>query len=220
VERYHKPLRRAYTIIKEETNSTDKNLILQMAVKAINDTAGPDGIIPTLLVFGAYPRMAKLDPPAPTIATRARAIQKAMTEVSKLRLNKQVTTALRTRNGPATDSHNIPIGSNVFVWRMHRKQWEGPFRLLSLERENAKVQLPSGPTTFRSSSIKPYTDEQDEQNSPHPQPEESSSESNQMNLVESRPQRNRRLPARYRENEINDNHINIQNTIPGSHPAA
>ncbi|KAI0991789.1 hypothetical protein K3495_g16398, partial [Podosphaera aphanis] len=29
-----------------------------------------------------------------------------------------------------------------------------------------------------------------------------------------------RLPARYRENEINDNHINIQNTIPGSHPAA
>jgi len=26
-----------------------------MAVKAVNDTAGPDGLVPTLLVYGAYP---------------------------------------------------------------------------------------------------------------------------------------------------------------------
>ena len=38
-----------------------------MAVKAVNDTAGPDGLVPTLLVYGAYPRMSKLDPPAPSI---------------------------------------------------------------------------------------------------------------------------------------------------------
>ncbi|KAM4064075.1 hypothetical protein HRG_012589 [Hirsutella rhossiliensis] len=37
--------------------------ILQMAIKAINDTAGPNGIVPTLLVFGAYPRMALDSPP-------------------------------------------------------------------------------------------------------------------------------------------------------------
>ena len=74
VERYHKPLRRAYPIIKEETNSADKKLLLQMVVKAINDTAGPDGIVPTLLVFSAFPRMTKLDLPAPNIATRAKAI--------------------------------------------------------------------------------------------------------------------------------------------------
>ncbi|KAI0990859.1 hypothetical protein K3495_g17328, partial [Podosphaera aphanis] len=59
VERYHKPLRRAYEIIKEEisTNNTEeqKSFILQMAVKAVNDTAGYDGIVPTLLVFGAFP---------------------------------------------------------------------------------------------------------------------------------------------------------------------
>jgi hypothetical protein len=34
-----------------------------MAVKAINDTADPDGLVPTLLVFGAYPRMTEFDPP-------------------------------------------------------------------------------------------------------------------------------------------------------------
>ncbi|KAI2634264.1 hypothetical protein GGS26DRAFT_553076 [Hypomontagnella submonticulosa] len=30
-----------------------------MAVKAVNDTAGPDGLVPTLLVFGAYPRLVE-----------------------------------------------------------------------------------------------------------------------------------------------------------------
>jgi hypothetical protein len=38
-----------------------------MAFKAINDTAGPDGLVPTLLVFGAYPRMAELDALSPLV---------------------------------------------------------------------------------------------------------------------------------------------------------
>ena len=38
-----------------------------MAVKAVNDTTGPNGLVPTLLVYGAYPRISKLDPPAPSV---------------------------------------------------------------------------------------------------------------------------------------------------------
>jgi len=45
-----------------------------MAVKAINNTAGPDRLIPTLLVYGAYLRISKLDPPAPSIIEQAAAI--------------------------------------------------------------------------------------------------------------------------------------------------
>jgi hypothetical protein len=56
-----------------------------MAVKAINNTAGPDGLVPTLLVYGAYPRISKLDPPAPSVIDRAAAIRKAMAEIVKLR---------------------------------------------------------------------------------------------------------------------------------------
>ena len=64
VERYHGPLRRAYEILSNElpSLSTNKEVILQMAVKAVNDSAGPDGIVPRLLVFGAYPRMTKDSP--------------------------------------------------------------------------------------------------------------------------------------------------------------
>jgi hypothetical protein len=36
-------------------------MILQMVVKAVNDIAGPDGIMPMLLIFGVYPRITELD---------------------------------------------------------------------------------------------------------------------------------------------------------------
>jgi hypothetical protein len=42
-----------------------------MAVKAINDTAGPDIIVPTLLVFGAYPQITDMDPPSLSIIQQA-----------------------------------------------------------------------------------------------------------------------------------------------------
>ena len=55
-----------------------------MAVKAVNNTAGLDGLVPTLLVYRAYLRIGNLDPPALFIMERAAAIQKAMVEIVKL----------------------------------------------------------------------------------------------------------------------------------------
>ena len=34
-----------------------------MAVKAVNNTAGLNGLVPTFLVYGAYLKIGKLDPP-------------------------------------------------------------------------------------------------------------------------------------------------------------
>ena len=45
-----------------------------MAVKAINDTAGPNGLVPTLLVYRAYLRISKLDPPTPSAKVCAQAL--------------------------------------------------------------------------------------------------------------------------------------------------
>ena len=55
-----------------------------MSVKAVNDTAGPDGLVPTLLVYGAYPRINNLDPFAPSITEQTAAIWKAMAKIVKL----------------------------------------------------------------------------------------------------------------------------------------
>src|SRR5216117_3032892 len=61
VERAHLVLQRAYKIITEELQGqgTTKEINLQIAVKAVNNTAGPDSLVPTLLVFGVYPQMSK-----------------------------------------------------------------------------------------------------------------------------------------------------------------
>ena len=55
-----------------------------MAVKAVNDLVGPNSIIPTLLVFGAYPRLTKIDPLSPSITKRVEAIRAATKEVRRI----------------------------------------------------------------------------------------------------------------------------------------
>ena len=57
---------------------------MAVLIKAVNDTAGPDGLVPTLLAYGAYPRISNLDPPTPSITNQAAAIRKAMAEMIKL----------------------------------------------------------------------------------------------------------------------------------------
>ena len=54
VEQYYIPLRRVYKIISLKLKGVSKELTLQMAVKAVNDSAGLDGLVFILLVFGAY----------------------------------------------------------------------------------------------------------------------------------------------------------------------
>ena len=73
-----------------------------MAVKAINDSARPNGIVPTLLVFGAYPRLTKIDPLSPSITKRTKAIHTATKEVCYFYTKKQVKDALAIRNSPNT----------------------------------------------------------------------------------------------------------------------
>ena len=55
-----------------------------MAVKAVNNTASPNRLVPTLLVYRAYLRISKLDPPAPSVMERAAVIRKAIAKIVKL----------------------------------------------------------------------------------------------------------------------------------------
>ena len=57
-----------------------------MAFKAINDSIGLNGFIPTLLVFRAYLYIVKSDAPNPIVVKWAAALKKAMEEVKKLKV--------------------------------------------------------------------------------------------------------------------------------------
>jgi hypothetical protein len=85
-----------------------------MTVKTVNDSAGPDGIVPTLLVFRAYPSITRDSLPSPFITKRAEAIYKAIKEVRRLYAERQVNDALAIRNRPNTEPVlTLPLQSDV-----------------------------------------------------------------------------------------------------------
>jgi hypothetical protein len=87
-----------------------------MAVKAVNNTAGPNRLVPTLLVYGAYLRISNLGPPALSIIERAAIIQKAIAEIAKLRAKQTVNNALYYHNGPNTTLvYDLPLNSKVLI---------------------------------------------------------------------------------------------------------
>lgn len=187
VERGHTQIRRAYEILSEELagQGYSKEMLLQMSIKVVNDTAGPDGIVPTLLVFGVYPRMTDMDAPHPSVQKRALAIMKATKEVRRLTAVRQVADALAMRNGPSTlATLNLPLGSEVRVWRekgMDNKQakpgWDGPRILLAIEGETCTVQMPHGPVKFRSTVVKPFRTKPE----PEQEPPEEDDEAERVN---------------------------------------
>ncbi|KAI0996915.1 hypothetical protein K3495_g11268 [Podosphaera aphanis] len=177
VERYHAPLRRAYEIIRDEINNVPKDVMLQMAVKAVNDMA------------------AASDPPHPTISQRAMAIKAAMKEVRRCHESRRVADALRTRNGPEVSStHNLPLGSEVMAWR-EKEKWTGPHKFLGMTGESCKIEMPYGPASFRSIVVKPYFSENQE----HSQNNNNNKENNENNGNTDPPEsQTRRYPIRVR----------------------
>ena len=79
-----------------------------------------------------------------------------MAEIVKLQAKQTVNNALHHCNRPnTTPVHDLLLNSKVLVWR-ESGNWNGPYRLLAVENEMCCVQLPSGPTSFKSMSVKPY----------------------------------------------------------------
>ena len=85
VKCYYGPLHYIYYIIIAELPDINKDIALQIAFKAINNSIGPNSLIPTLLVFRAYLYIIKSNIPNPTVIKQVAAFKKAMEEVKKLK---------------------------------------------------------------------------------------------------------------------------------------
>ncbi|KDN61195.1 hypothetical protein CSUB01_12550, partial [Colletotrichum sublineola] len=117
---------------------------LQTAIKTINNTAGPNGIVPTLLVFSAYPHITNNSPPSPDIIRQAAAVHKATNNLHHYHTTHKVNKALKQHNGPhTTPIKDIPLGS----------------QLLSINNKDYTINI-NGPRKFQSTSVKPYHTEQ------------------------------------------------------------
>ncbi len=139
----------------------DKEIILQMIVKIVNDTASSDELMSTLLIFDVYSRMHVINLSISFISQRAMIIEKAMIEMRKFRTKRQVANALNTRNDFVVISiHDLSLNSNVLIWREsnsnQRDKWIESFKLLNMNNEICKIELSSESTDFRSTVIKSF----------------------------------------------------------------
>ena len=132
--------------------------MLQIAFKVVNDTIGPNGLVATLLVFGAYPCIVTDFPPSASQQQRANAMTKAMSKLRKLKAQQRVQDALNARNGSDT-IQTLPLalslGSKVWIYR-EKKGWTGPFKVLGIADSDITVDTGNGPITFRNTHVKPY----------------------------------------------------------------
>jgi len=62
----------------------------------VNNIVGPDRLIPTLLVYSAYPRISREDKPTLSNTEQVRAIERVIDDVYRSNTKSAITKAMRT----------------------------------------------------------------------------------------------------------------------------
>lgn len=90
-----------------------------MTWKTVNDAVGLDGLLTTLLIYGAMARPgASLRYPHITMITGARVVRRAKEELTMQSARLQTRSALRSRSTPdVTATRNAVLGSLTIVIR-------------------------------------------------------------------------------------------------------
>jgi len=95
-----------------------RNIVFQTVFKAVNDMAGPDGLVPTFFVFGVYLRVIIDSLLSPLSQQYAKIIQKAMIKLRKIIAKCKVAETFRIRNNPDTvEAQLLTIGSEIKIYR-------------------------------------------------------------------------------------------------------
>lgn len=112
-ERYHDPLRRIFRKITYDNESLTDEAALRLSVSAMNHTMGPEGLTPSLLVFGAQPRFPAPNTALPNQRERMKALRNARAEMEAITAELRVRQALLSR---APQAASFVIKPKDKVW--------------------------------------------------------------------------------------------------------
>jgi hypothetical protein len=116
IERVYVMLKRVYSIFLKELTLGSRELILQIIIKACNDTPGTNGLSPTLIIFGTYPRINKYFLLVLSITEKIEVMRLTTKVLRKYNSNRAVADVLGMRNRPNTSViQNLPFPSKVLV---------------------------------------------------------------------------------------------------------
>ncbi|CDF33317.1 unnamed protein product [Chondrus crispus] len=155
-ERYHAYLRQVYNKFKADFPTIDAEYALQIAIKAVNDTAGPRGLVPTLLVFGIAPRTLVSPLDLPHQKKRMQALVTARNEMARTIAQRRINTALSS-NVPAAAASDMTIGTYVLVHRESPvSKWIGPYRICDTFGKHVFFDVKGRFVKFSVDKVKPY----------------------------------------------------------------
>jgi Reverse transcriptase (RNA-dependent DNA polymerase) len=140
-----------------------REVALRVAVKALNDCVGPNGLNPALSVFGTLPQLPILQgriSPDDGQSARDKALNSPMSEYRKYVAEMRIRESLRSVESESMTMCYRP-GKEVLVYREDKKLWTGTFLVVLHEGKIVTVQeATSGENTktqlFSIASVKPY----------------------------------------------------------------
>ena len=121
----------------------------------MNETAGPNGLSPILLVFGVHPRMPLPTTNLPEQRERMKALKMARSEMVKAIARSRLSTARRS-NVPAASDSLIEAEMEILVHREGPKQWNGPYRVISVDEKQVVLNIDNQHKTYSVDKVKPY----------------------------------------------------------------
>ena len=156
-ESYHAYLRRLYRKIQKDFPRIPDRVALAIATKAINDTTGPKGLCPTLLVFGILPQLlspSKRDHPSQI--DRFRAAASARREYETIVNAERVRLATQKKPPPAASTIYKP-GDMVYVYRENANRYTGPHMIASFNGKQVRLHVGerTGPREFNIAQLRP-----------------------------------------------------------------
>ncbi|CDF36525.1 unnamed protein product [Chondrus crispus] len=140
-ERYHAFLRDIYRKVRLEHPGIERSHCLSLSLKAMNDTAGYHGLVPTLLAFGAMQRIPIVPMDLPAQMDRMKAMESARKEMASFMAKERISRAVRMKV-PSEADNDIVIGSRVLIYREKPEdQWTGPYLVLDVKDKIVTIQV-------------------------------------------------------------------------------
>lgn len=100
-------------------------------MKALNDTAGVNGLVPSLLVFGVVPSLGNTEAELPNQEERFSAINAARKEAATIVAEKRNRLALKA-SVQASARYTLKPGQLVMVYSEKLKEWVEGIRIVQL----------------------------------------------------------------------------------------
>lgn len=158
-ERYHDPLRVTYQKIRYLKSEVYKVFTLGLATKTMNDTRNPEGLVPSLPVFGVLAKLPTLRTEISSQMERMKAIEIARTEMETITAELQLQRALLT-NIPSITHRPLEVGQDVLVYRENENpHWTRPCKVTRLDGKQVSVDRNGKEAQYSFSQTKPYVTE-------------------------------------------------------------